>query len=66
MDICFFSRRRKSKYRLLPARGLLLPARGFMSSGFQKAERAEPGKTNFLKLSIHAIYYEETHICFFH
>ena len=45
-----FSRRRKSKYillpargLLLPARGLLLPARGFMSSGFQRAERAEPG-----------------------
>ena len=38
-----FSRRRKSKYILLPARGLLLPARGFMSSGFQRAERAEPG-----------------------
>ena len=33
----FFFRRRKSKYRLLPARG-------FMSSGFQRAERAELGK----------------------
>ena len=40
----FFFRRRNSKYRLLPARGLLLPARGFMSSGFQRAERAELGK----------------------
>ena len=40
----FFFRRRKSKYRLLPARGLLLPARGFMSRGFQRAERAELGK----------------------
>ena len=40
----FFFRRRKSKYRLLPARGLLLPASGFMSSGFQRAERAELGK----------------------
>ena len=39
-----FFRRRKSKYRLLPARGLLLLARGFMSSGFQRAERAELGK----------------------
>ena len=39
-----FFRRRKSKYRLLPARGLLLPARGFMSRGFQRAERAELGK----------------------
>ena len=37
-------RGRKSKYRLLPARGLLLPARGFMSRGFQRAERAELGK----------------------
>ena len=44
IDICFFFRRRKSKYRLLPARGLLLPASGFMSSGFQRAERAELGK----------------------
>lgn len=42
--IFVFFRRRNSKYRLLPARGLLLPARGFMSSGFQRAERAELGK----------------------
>ena len=39
-----FFRRRKSKYRLLPTRGLFLPATGFMSSGFQRAERAELGK----------------------
>ena len=37
IDICFFFRRRKGKYRLLPATG-------FMSSGFQRAERAELGK----------------------
>ena len=37
IDMCFFFRCRKSKYRLLPATG-------FMSSGFQIAERAELGK----------------------
>ena len=49
IDICFFLRRRKSKYRLLPARGLLLPARGFMSSDFQRAETAELGKPKLLE-----------------
>jgi len=44
IDICFFSGVRKANTDCFPQEVLLLPARGFMSSGFQRAERAELGK----------------------
>ena len=60
-----FFRRRKSKYRLLPARGLLLPARGFMSRGFQRAERADFGKPKLPEIASACNLLWRNPYCFF-
>ena len=59
IDICFFSGVGKANTDCFPQEVS-------WAAAFKERRELNSENQSFLKLSVHAIYYQETHICFFH
>ena len=66
IDICFFfSGVGKANTDCFPQEVYCFPQVVSWAAAFKERRELNSENQSFLKLSVHAIYYEETHICFF-
>ena len=69
IDICFFSGAGKANTDCFLQEVYLVycfPQEVSWAAAFKERRELNSENQSFLKLPVHAIYYEETHICFFH
>ena len=66
IDICFFSGVGKANTDCFPQEVYCFPQEVSWAAAFKERRELNSENQSFLKLSVHAIYYQETHICFFH
>ena len=66
IDNCFFSGIGKANTDCFPQEVYCFPQEVSWAAAFKERRELNSENQSFLKLSVHAIYYEETHICFFH
>ena len=66
IDICFFSGAGKANTDCFLQEVYCFPQEVSWAAAFKERRELNSENQSFLKLPVHAIYYEETHICFFH
>ena len=66
IDICFFPGVGKANTDCFPQEVYCFPQKVSWSPAFKERRELNSENQSFVKLSAHAIYYEETRICFFH
>ena len=66
IDICFFSSVGKANTYCFPQEVSCFPQEVSWAAAFKERRELNSENQSFLKLSAHAFFYEETHICFFH
>ena len=66
IDICFLSSVGKANTYCFPQEVSCFPQEVSWAAAFKERRELNSENQSFLKLSAHAFFYEETHICFFH
>ena len=66
IDICFFSGVGKANTDCFPQEVYCFPQEVSWAAAFKERRELNSENQSFLKLPVHAIYYEEIYICFFH